>query len=229
MRLIAIGDTHGRDDWKQILRKETNSDKIIFMGDYFDSKDNISYDIQKQNFIDICIFAKLNKNVVLLFGNHDYHYLSSTSESYSGFNSIYKTDISILLSGAINDGLIRMCYKESRFLFSHAGVTKTWCRNNDIQSEYAAMQINDLFLFKPNKFRFTKGNNNSSYGDDITQSPIWVRPKSLSKDLLTEYTQVVGHTVQDNITHMTQIVLIDTIASRQYLSITNGKIKTESY
>ena len=35
MKLIAIGDTHGRDVWKKIVNKELREgvDKIIFIGE----------------------------------------------------------------------------------------------------------------------------------------------------------------------------------------------------
>ena len=38
MKTIAIGDIHGLSIWKDIINKE-NPDKVIFIGDYFDSFD----------------------------------------------------------------------------------------------------------------------------------------------------------------------------------------------
>ena len=32
------------------------------------------------------------------------------------------------------------------------------------------------------------------YGDSINNGPLWVRPRSLQKDSLDDYIQVVGHT-----------------------------------
>jgi hypothetical protein len=40
------------------------------------------------------------------------------------------------------------------------------------------------------------------YGDDITQSPIWIRPKSLEMQPLPEYNQIVGHTEMQEITEV---------------------------
>jgi len=37
-KLVAIGDIHGRDIWRQILDKE-QPDTVVFVGDYFDSFD----------------------------------------------------------------------------------------------------------------------------------------------------------------------------------------------
>ena len=77
MKLIALGDIHGRNIWKQILAKEDNFDKIVFIGDYFDSKDGISVLQEIENFKEILELKKKFKDkVVLLFGNHDFHYLN---------------------------------------------------------------------------------------------------------------------------------------------------------
>ncbi len=38
MKTIVIGDIHGRTSWKDIIEKEQTWDKVIFIGDYFDSK-----------------------------------------------------------------------------------------------------------------------------------------------------------------------------------------------
>lgn len=46
MKLIALGDTHGRTDWKEIVA-ETEFDKVIFIGDYFDTHENITPEQQK--------------------------------------------------------------------------------------------------------------------------------------------------------------------------------------
>ena len=56
----------------------------------------------------------------------------------------------------------------------------------------------------------------SDTGDEICQTPIWVRPYSLRSDKLDYYIQVVGHTPQDNIILSDDgIVLIDTLGSSE--------------
>ena len=81
MRHIIIGDLHGKDIWKRILNQET-FDRVIFMGDYFDSF-HILPQTQIDNFKDLVEFYS-NNDVVLLIGNHDYHYLSEHA-IYSGY------------------------------------------------------------------------------------------------------------------------------------------------
>lgn len=229
MKIIALGDTHGRNDWKQITAKET-FDKVVFIGDYFDTHEDVSPNQQKENFKDIIAYKKANMDkVVLLFGNHDYHYLRTTNEQYSGFQQWQKTDIQELLHSAIDEKLLKMCFLYDNILFTHAGLTKTWSKNmlgnENISIEILEKTINDLFLYQPNSFKFTSGKNASPYGDDVEQSPIWVRPQSLFLDLIDGYKQVVGHTTQKQLHITPNVILIDCIGtSGEYLIIENNNL-----
>jgi len=220
MKTIALGDIHGRTDWKQIIANE-KFDKVIFIGDYFDTHENITPEQQKSNFEDLIEYKKANMDkVVLLFGNHDFHYLRTVNETYSGFQPGHKIDIQEMLHEAIDAELMQMCYVQKHILFTHAGVTKTWCDENLIQKEFLEQAINDLFKYKPNAFKFTSGKRYSPYGDDICQTPIWVRPQSLLQDRIDDYIQVVGHTTQNKLVITDNVILIDTLGtSKEYLQI----------
>ncbi len=225
MKSIVFGDLHGRTCWEQIVDKEKkDTNFFIFIGDYFDTHDDISAEQQKNNFRNITNFKKENLDkVILLFGNHSFHYLKTSKKQYSGYQPLHAIDIQELLHKAIDENILQMCHKQDNFLFSHAGVTKTWCKNNDIDLENIEQSINDLFKYKPNSFEFTSGTKFCNYGDDITQTPIWVRPESLRKDKLDGLIQVVGHTVQNSIITTEEIILIDTLGtSGEYLEINNG-------
>lgn len=84
-----------------------------------------------------------------------------------------------------------MAYVNGNNLFTHAGVSKTWCEDNAIDMEYLEQSINDNFAYQPSRFNFDRYND---FGDDVTQSPIWIRPKSLLSDKIDGYNQIVGHT-----------------------------------
>ncbi len=243
MKVIALGDIHGRNIWQKIVDQNKDADKIVFIADYFDSKENISAQKQKDNFRNIIAFKRANMNkVVLLFGNHDFHYLKTTDQEYSGFQPLHKIDIQELLYEAIDQDLIQMCYLYKNILFSHAGVTKTWLKNTGYCTNEDPLYvfINDIFKYQPNAFKFTMGSNYSKHGDDITQSPIWVRSRSLYTDKIDGYIQVVGHTVMDTISGLngsrkiytngmtvetSGVVFIDTLGtSGEYLEINNGKM-----
>lgn len=223
MKTIIVGDIHGRSIWKKI--SENTYDKFVFIGDYFDTHGNsYSANRQIQNFKDILAFKRANMDkVILLTGNHCCHYIKGFGETYSGYQSSYAIDIGEVIHEALREDLLQMCYIHDRFLCVHAGVTKTWCKDNEIDMNNIEQSINDVFKFQPNKFRFTVGRNFNNYGDDICQTPIWVRPKSLAIDMIDGYTQIVGHTTQDNIIINDKIILIDTLGtSGEYLQIENG-------
>jgi hypothetical protein len=60
-----------------------------------------------------------------------------------------------------------------------------------------AQKLNDLFRYKPLSFSYSDMDY-SFTGDHPSQSPIWIRPRSLmrsSKDIRKVYKQIVGHTV----------------------------------
>jgi hypothetical protein len=42
---IFIGDIHGRDVWKKIIKKHDDIDNIVFIGDYLDYQEEILSDI----------------------------------------------------------------------------------------------------------------------------------------------------------------------------------------
>jgi len=231
MKYICIGDIHGKNIWKQIVQKEQNADKIIFIGDYFDSRDNISGTQQLHNFKEICELKKSNPSkIVLLIGNHDFHYINGIGEQYSGFQNGFQWDFGDEIQHAMNNNLVQMCFVQDKFLFIHAGVTNTWVREslgNDVDLE---KNINELFNFQPRFFKFTSGKSHSPYGDDICQTPIWVRPKSLLSDAVEGFIQVVGHTTQDKIlvNNHHSLILIDTLGtSEEYLVIENNTPRAE--
>lgn len=232
MKLIAIGDIHGRDIWKEIVNQEF--DKCVFIGDYFDSFD-IPGDVQLNNFLDIIEFKKNNVDkVVLLIGNHDFHYLDF-NEHYSGFQTGYQFQIKELLNKNLD--YLQMAYQYDKYLFTHAGISIQWLKNNGWIGENYVNYVNDLWKYKPNSFKFV---GYSPYGDDKNASPIWIRPNSLRSanydSLRIENIQIVGHTRQiggidiEGKTTGGRYYFIDVLdnQNKQYLIIDNNKVKLGS-
>lgn len=232
MKIVAIGDIHGRSEWKKIVEKEKDADKIIFIGDYFDTHQSISANKQIQNFKDILKFRNDNYNqVVLLLGNHDYHYLPGVPEHYSGYNYKYANEIQEVLKENLNK--LGVVYQYEDILFSHAGITQTWFNSLVlIPQQSIDTSINVKFNFLPEILRFSPGINNDGTGDDITQSCIWVRPKSLMEDALPNFKQVVGHTMRQMEIDIysegdRKLAFIDALHLDQYLIIENGEWRDE--
>jgi hypothetical protein len=203
-KTIFLGDTHGRNIWKDIIRNEI-PDRVVFIGDYFDSYDkSLTAAVQMYNMLDIIDFKKQGTiaEVIMLIGNHDYHYYPGNSQ-YSGYQWGAAPAINQLLYE--NKHHLQMCYQLDDIICTHAGVGYDWLVNQNKYNENGettiADFINDLYDNKPHLFEFY---GRDQYGDSKTQTPIWIRPSSLmsgNKDtfLKEQYIQIVGHTSVDTI------------------------------
>ena len=237
MKQIIIGDIHGRDSWKAIVAKESDADEVIFIGDYFDSWDESSA-IQMYNFKEIIEYKETtSQKVIMLIGNHDFHYFPEIGMcGTSGYQAGAAPAISQLIDE--NRKHLQICYKSGNFLFTHAGVSETFLEKAKSWSQGDASEIddilNDLFKAKTYAFDFC-GRDNT--GDDITQTPIWIRPRSLMKDSKNlkkqGIIQIVGHTQQNQIDAKGKATgekyfFIDTLGtSGEYLEIIDGQINVK--
>lgn len=231
MKIVTCGDTHGRLNWKDIVVKELeSSDKFIFIGDYFDTHYDETPEQQLSNFNDIVAFKKANMDkVILLVGNHDFHYLSGVNESYSGYQHSWSKNFNEALESALAEGLMQMCYVYDKYVFTHAGVTNTWCVTYGVNRQPHLLEDSINELFKTNKyaFYFQMGYNYSQSGDDVTQSPLWVRLPSLFQDGLVGFRFVVGHTTLKELTITENVIGIDCLGTTgEYLIIENKIAKS---
>jgi hypothetical protein len=124
MKLITIGDLHGKPVWKKI--KPEKYDHVIFIGDYVDS------DV----FDDNAVYANLKaliqwkeafpEKIILLWGNHDLAYFYGGHERHycSGFRPAM---LSRLFSFYTH---YRSCFQAAfqvqSYLWTHAGVVQRW-------------------------------------------------------------------------------------------------------
>ena len=231
MKITVISDVHGRKSWKTIVESNKDSDLFVFLGDYLDSWD-ISPINQFNNLLDIIEFKHNNfYKVVLLMGNHDISYVSYFDAKCSGFSSQTKMLCEDLLIDNINKGLFKMCHIVGNYLFSHAGVSKTWCKQFNIDIDDLENSINEHFITKPKYFRFNQGRTFSNTGDDVCQTPVWIRPNSLNRDSVDKYFQIVGHSeVEDIIINQyDSFILTDCQENRQYLVIENNEPKVKYF
>ena len=206
MKTVIIGDVHGHNSWKQVVQQEQDADRIIFVGDYFDSF-NVPGLVQIQNFQDIIEFkTTTDKEVVLLVGNHDYHYFPEIGENgCSGYQTRLAPSIQHIID--TNRDHLQLAYQFDDILVTHAGISSEWLDDTITMWDVPnlAMYLNDLFKYQPLKVAYRSykqvGTNvygTSGYGDEVFQGPLWIRPRALMKanydTLRTQIRQVVGHT-----------------------------------
>lgn len=202
MKQIILGDIHGHDSWKRIIDQEKTFDRIVFLGDYHDSF-TISSKSIADNFKSIAeLKNNLKDKVILLCGNHDYHYIDGIDSKFSGYRPELKGIQKELLLELIQNDTIQLCFKdENNRLYSHAGFSRTWWKENvgkELDLETIDKDINTLFKTDLHPFDFIYGRSGSYYGDDPENGPLWIRPDSLRIDAIEGVDQIVGHTQPKN-------------------------------
>lgn len=122
-------------------------------------------------------------------------------------------------------------HREENIIFSHAGISKVWMKNNNISS------IEDINNLEPSQvFGFTPDNYMDYCGESATQPPTWIRLRSLQYHGIDNYIQVVGHTPVNYICNISkdlgedypEIWACDNLP-KEYLVIHNGKFKVKEY
>ena len=215
-----IGDIHGRTCWKELIdENEIN----IFVGDYFDPYDAISFDDLRNNFMEIIALKhNMSDNVVLLYGNHDYAYLPKAHERNSRYDSFNAQTIKMLFL-EYQDLFHGVAYAIGEdYIVTHAGITSDWKQKylpdqDDISPSKMEKAINKLWTLSKSAFGF-KANADfyDFYGESPCHSPIWVRPQCLEMGNLyrgTDVFQIVGHTQFDGITEGINTIFVDCLGS----------------
>jgi hypothetical protein len=212
MKLVAIGDIHGRNIWKQIVAKEHDADEFVFVGDYFDSF-TVKGPDQINNFLDIIEFrnTSIYHKITLLIGNHDHHYYPGVDDSgTSGYQTLLAPSIKYVVNE--NKQYLQAAYQVGEFIFTHAGLSSEWLDDTieDWNADNVVEKVNELFQYQPGKIAYRSYKQvgdqvygAQGYGNEAFQGPIWIRPTALmnanKKTLRKKIIQVVGHTPQDNI------------------------------
>ena len=252
-KTIIIADVHGRDQWKKIVAQEKDADTVIFLGDYFDSFD-VSAVEQMHNFKEIVEFKETSftnagtedqhkTRVIMLIGNHDYHYFPEINDSST---SGYQTRMAMVIKQLVGENRqhLEVAHRMDEFVFSHAGISSQWLDDTvtDWTEQNMVDKINELFTYTPLSLDYrsyrmlsaTEVIGSSGYGNETYQGPMWIRPKALmsaNKDTLRKkIIQVVGHTYQNEIDKDGKATggryyFVDVQeTSQEYMIITDGQI-----
>ena len=254
MKILIIGDIHGRLCWLDIIQKE-QPDLTIFLGDYVSTHDNISSEQQLSNLEDILNYKEENPDkVVLLRGNHDIQHLGYYWAECSGWNGkvwhhmSQKDFIERFLS------LTQWIYRipDTNMVCSHAGISEVWLKavkehlisegviKSDDSETISVDALLDLInTIEPCElFAFTPCKMSDYYGDSATQPCTWIRPSALAYHGLKEIAHIVGHTPVAHINNLHNEAFIkhgfpedgpdiwccDCLANGEYLVIESGKL-----
>lgn len=201
MKILTLGDTHGRPYWKDIIDKN-EFDIVVFLGDYVDS-----YEIDDantiKNLLDIIEYKKSNMDsCVLLLGNHDIQYLfSHSTHGCSG----YRPQMYVQLHQIFNDNkdLFQVAFQIDNYLWTHAGVSNAWYKKffevmpTDLENSFAD-RINQVFNSSNEWIISQVGQSRGGLRGDYG-GPLWADASETQYSPLPGCHQIVGHTPQRKI------------------------------
>ena len=193
-KIVVIGDIHGHDSWKELIKLNPDATEFVFIGDYFDS------------------FSVSHTEQI-----HDFHYMSECGGRYGGYNIWHAPEIGELLRETKEH--LQAAYQVGDFLFTHAGVSKEWYEANFPEDGNISEQINDLWSYDKRSFNHS---GMDPFGNWDGEGPMWIRPQALRRNPLNDtIIQVVGHTNMKAIDFDDNHYFIDTLPY-EYMTIENG-------
>jgi predicted phosphodiesterase len=226
MRILAIGDIHGKNIWEQAV-ESIAADIVIFVGDYVISKRFLFMKDLRSNLEALIAFKRNNfHRVHLLLGNHDTPYFYSPS----GFRRMFSSQLCALYQK--NSECFSVAFERDNLLFTHAGVSKPWyARHRQVldaqRGETFADKLNAIHQSPQFEILHEKGR---ARGGQFDHGGITYADKTETEmHGIDGVTQVVGHTKvpQPVISNFGsgKIVYIDCLNSvNEFLYIDNGKM-----
>lgn len=165
MIITVVADSHGSAVPLGIARENIEaSDKVIFLGDFFDHGEK-EYEDQKNNFLDVMDFKKQNpEKVIILIGNHDANYILPELRKWQPEHA---KKIENMILGNLQ--LIDFACLEGNWLFSHAGFSEVWMKNQ-LGCKGVSKELIELLntQFHNGDFINLHFTGLSGYGDEVT-------------------------------------------------------------
>ena len=236
MKILVLGDVHARSEVFDILDREIDQvDLVIFLGDFVSTHDRVTEEEQIRVCDELWKIKEENPTkVVILRANHDTQHAGYSWAQCSG----YFPKVGEWMQENKDRWLknTQWVYIHENLLFSHAGVSKVWMQNSNIESvdKINELEPSEIFGFTPEAWW-------DNHGDSKTQPPTWIRPQSLLKCMVDGYTQIVGHTPVHYICNVSEEVrgksvnpntpdlwLCDCLP-KQYLIIDNGEFIVKEF
>lgn len=202
--VLVIPDSHTKIDVIESgleMADKLHADHVVLLGDYFDDW-GTTVDKQLEMLAYLKDVLRHRTNVIPLYGNHELSYLNYPC---SGHMREVKKKID---QGIRKDYRFLFAVSFDGILYTHAGVTQSWLRDNKILTENAIRYrlapeagakvledkingIEKIELFA--QAGFARGGNTDA------PSPLWADLRELINDPIEKVRQVVGHTPISNI------------------------------
>lgn len=214
-KVLIISDMHGSHNWEQAksIVKEQKIDYVVSLGDWVDSWENVWPDQGENLQKAIDWFREDTEHRFFCLGNHDLSYISQTRDGQKVSGHQYEKQLEIQSIFENNKDIFHYCIEIDNWIFSHAGISKTWINNYIKPVFHTIYDINDKIwdekefsikllddTLKEYGTKYSKLNElidwhglYSGSGNEKIQGLLWIRPEALLKDMYYSQ-QIVGHT-----------------------------------
>ena len=221
IKYLVVGDIHERIHQVEkaiSLFLKDNYDKVVFIGDFCDSFDHNKKTLLKTLNLVISFKKQYRDKVILLYGNHEIHYLFSPLYRATGFQSDSLYEVKNNLEQ--NNQLFDWYHYQNGYLFSHAGITNKWI--NQVKSEFKHFD-NELPLLE-NISRLSETgqgldllcNSGFDRGGKGHSGLLWTDKTTLIEDAYFDKQikyQIVGHTFVPHITKIGNLFFTDCLGN----------------
>lgn len=203
MKVAIIGDIHGTtkflECYKNIQENDSDVEKIIVLGDWFDPYIDIDLDTMIERYNEFVKIWKSDDRIISILGNHDIagYIIVNDSTNRTMRYGKGRQRITDVIEQNLSESYLT--YKIGDYIFSHAGVSRDWLNDIDIydgcnyvndimncKKGWTEDELTDICTFYPYDF--------SESGIDKHQSCVWIRPQALYSCAIENYNQVVAHT-----------------------------------
>lgn len=203
MKSLIFGDIHNQIEIveKVLYKLESKYEKIIFLGDYFDSYyDNLKMTENTAYWLKSKLY---NDKYKMLFGNHCFHYRFPKNNFVKGSGfSKNKADIINKIIDKNDWNKLLFYYVDQGYIFSHAGFSRNLLhpiKGFDVNfiNQKISQDLHQTINGDPSiMFGIGKARNGFNEKGGILWQD-WV----YEFEPIKEYPQIVGHTHFDNITY----------------------------
>jgi predicted phosphodiesterase len=230
IKILSISDIHSRKVWRNIIEENIDKvDKIVIGGDYADPYEIISKnDILTEIYDLFDIYDEHKDKIILLWGNHDVHYLNENFIQSSRYDYSLKKELSMLYEEYEND--IKVAYKYKNYLWTHGGISNSWLRKHiNLMKNYFNLKddlsnidsvLNQIFFTTDKHILSEIGSIRGGF--DTYGGPFWCDyreiyyPKENHDDMIEGFNQIIGHTQVKDITtyrrnENTSITIVDNL------------------
>lgn len=183
MSTLVVGDLHGKIDVYNEIMQEKDKD-IVLIGDYLDSFDR-SVDDQINLLESILYNCENNSRFTALIGNHELSYLNSRYMA-SGWNHV-TASLVVHLKSRMWNNLKFYHVVDSKYLLTHAGVSRSWLPPRVKTLEEIAVFLDVVATDKLLEVGYRRG------GIHPVGGPVWCDYWA-EFDPIEGVTQIMGHT-----------------------------------